>query len=220
MLELAGAVAPGQRTTDGRSIVPLLRSSGPPPAGWRNGLLVEHLGENNQWMSICGWVFNASGCEPPPRPGKDPSFLIDGPQNTWAQWRVVNATHDFSYTEFRDAAQPPSASATNVRAREKGADRCCHFFTSAAFFYAPRAFFFFARRRHFYRSGRSFTTRARTPGRATTRPAAMRPPTPASSGPWPRARWTLALEKVNRTNTNSVSIFFFFMKQISPHQRQ
>ena len=95
VMELAGAVPPGARTTDGRSFVPLLGAAGAPPAGWRNGLLIEHLGETNQWMSICGWVFNAS-CQPKPGPAKDPFFLIDGPQNTWAQWRVVNATHDFS----------------------------------------------------------------------------------------------------------------------------
>ena len=113
MLELSGATKPGDRTTDGRSIVPLLGAAGVPPQGWRNGLLIEHLGEKNQWMGICGWVFNASEC--PAKPAKDPMYLIDGPQNTWAQWRVVNATHDFSYTEFRDVTQPPSREATNVR---------------------------------------------------------------------------------------------------------
>jgi hypothetical protein len=111
MLELSGAVAPGVRTTDGRSIVPLLGAAGAPPVGWRSGVLVEHLGEKNQWMAICGWVFNAS-C-PPPQPQEDPYYLIDGPQNTWAQWRVVNATHDFAYTEFRGTERPPAARWTN-----------------------------------------------------------------------------------------------------------
>ena len=63
-------------------------------------------------MSICGWVFNAS-CTPPPSRDLDPMYLIDGPQNTWAQWRVVNSTHDFSYTEFRSIVDPPRARATN-----------------------------------------------------------------------------------------------------------
>ena len=112
MLELSGAVAPGVRTTDGRSLVPLLGAGGAPPQGWRSGVLVEHLGENNQWMSVCGWVFNAS-CAPAPTPQQDPFYLIDGPQNTWAQWRVVNATHDFSYTEFRDVARAPASAWTN-----------------------------------------------------------------------------------------------------------
>jgi arylsulfatase A-like enzyme len=113
VMELAGAAPPGARTTDGRSIVPLLGAGGPPPAGWRNGVLIEHMGEKNQWMSICGWVFNATSCPAKPDPAKDPYYLIDGPQNTWAQWRVVNATHDFSYTEFRDVTMPPARSATN-----------------------------------------------------------------------------------------------------------
>ena len=110
ILELSGAVSPGERTTDGKSIVPLLKASGPAPPGWReNGILIEHLGENNQWMGICGWVFNATNCPSP----RDAPYLIDGPQNTWAQWRVVNETHDFSYTEFRSKLDAPKPSATN-----------------------------------------------------------------------------------------------------------
>ncbi len=112
VLELTGAVAPGARTTDGRSLVPLLGAQGAPAVPWRNGVLVEHLGEKNQWMSVCSVIFNAS-CSPPPAPGDDPFYLIDGPQNTWAQWRVVNATHDFAYTERRAAGRPPAARWTN-----------------------------------------------------------------------------------------------------------
>ena len=112
VLELTGARAPGDRTTDGRSLVPLLGAAGPAPAGWRNGLLIEHLGESNQWMSICGWVYNAS-CAPKPGPRRDPPALIDGPQNTWAEWRVVNATHDFAFTEFRPQGTEPERRFTN-----------------------------------------------------------------------------------------------------------
>ena len=100
LLELAGAAAPGARPTDGRSLVPLLGpggDSGAPP-GWRaGGLLVEHLGEVNQWMQVCGTIWNAS-C---PGVAQDPYYLIDGPQNTWSMLRVINATHDLSYVEFR-----------------------------------------------------------------------------------------------------------------------
>jgi N-acetylglucosamine-6-sulfatase len=112
VMELAGARAPGARTTDGRSIVPILSAPGAPPAGWRNGLLIEHLGEANQWMSICGWVFNAS-CTPEPKPAKDPFYLIDGPQNTWSMYRVVNSTHNFAYTEYRPRGTVPSPNFTN-----------------------------------------------------------------------------------------------------------
>ncbi len=112
VMELAGARAPGARTTDGRSIVPLLNSAGAAPAGWRNGLLIEHLGEANQWMGICRWVFNAS-CKPNPGPETDPLYLIDGPQNTWSMYRVVNATHDFAYTEYRPWHSVPAPNNTN-----------------------------------------------------------------------------------------------------------
>jgi N-acetylglucosamine-6-sulfatase len=111
LLELAGATQPGERTTDGRSLVPLLAGgdAGAPP-GWREGgLLVEHLGEVNQWMQVCGTIFNAS-C---PGVAEDPFYLIDGPQNTWAMLRVVNDTHDISYCEFRPQTMPPVRSATN-----------------------------------------------------------------------------------------------------------
>jgi N-acetylglucosamine-6-sulfatase len=112
LLELAGATRAGQRTTDGRSLVPLLAAPGPPPAGWRAGVLIEHLGEVSQWMRVCGTVWNASdACAAPP--AADPPYLIDGPQNTWASWRVVNASADLSYTEFRPQGQPPVPAATN-----------------------------------------------------------------------------------------------------------
>ena len=112
VLELAGVTQPGERTTDGRSLSPLF-AGGAPPASWRKVALIEHLGEANQWMTICATVFNASGC--PASGGEDVSYLIDGPQNTWAMLRVANATMDLSYAEFRPIGTPPSAgaSATN-----------------------------------------------------------------------------------------------------------
>ena len=108
ILELAGAIPPGSRTQDGRSFVPLL-SGNLPPQDWRNGLLVEHLGEVNQWMNICGTIWNAS-C---PGVEEDPFYLIDGPQNTWAMWRVKNASHDFAYVEFRPQGSDPAQLNTN-----------------------------------------------------------------------------------------------------------
>lgn len=49
-LELAGVVPPGgQRTTDGRSLVPLLGGGTPP--SWRTTTLIEFFGFANQWMS-------------------------------------------------------------------------------------------------------------------------------------------------------------------------
>ena len=115
LLELAGAAQPGQRTTDGRSLVPLLRAGDAgAPAGWRaDGLLVEHLGEVNQWMQVCGTIWNAS-C---PGVAADPFYLIDGPQNTWSMLRVVNATHDVAYVEFRPQQAPLQRSSSNWTVR-------------------------------------------------------------------------------------------------------
>lgn len=60
MLELSGAAPPGARPTDGRSLLPLIAGGGVWPAGVRTGgLLVEHLGETNQWMNTCGWCVSA-----------------------------------------------------------------------------------------------------------------------------------------------------------------
>ena len=111
MLELTGAVASGVRTTDGRSLVPLLGGAAPP--SWRaGGLLVEHEGEVNQWMDICDYVFNASGCTSTPPP-VDPYYLIDGPQNTWSQLRILNSTHDWMYMEGRPVDSPLAPASTN-----------------------------------------------------------------------------------------------------------
>ena len=111
LLELAGAAAPGTRTTDGRSLVPLLQGGDAgTPAGWRaGGLLVEHLGELNQWMQVCGTIWNAS-C---PGVDADPFYLIDGPQNTWSMLRIVNATDDLSYVEFRPQQAPLARASSN-----------------------------------------------------------------------------------------------------------
>lgn len=107
VLELAGVTQPGQRTTDGRSFVPLL--GGGRPADWREEVLIEMMGVGNQWMGICGWVYNATPC-----PSKDDSYsLIDGPQNTYAMLRVVNASADISYAEYRPADRLQQPASTN-----------------------------------------------------------------------------------------------------------
>lgn len=115
LMELAGAVPAGTRTTDGRSIVPLLSpgNQGRWPGGVRDGgILIEHLGEVNQWMAICGWVFNATPCPPHPAT-KDPFYLIDGPQNTWSLLRIANETANLAYIEFRPQGSPIARSSTN-----------------------------------------------------------------------------------------------------------
>ena len=107
VLELAGVTQPGQRTTDGRSFVPLL--GGAKPAGWREEVLIEMMGVGNQWMDVCDYVFNATPC-----PSKaDAPSLIDGPQNTYAMLRIVNASADLSYAEYRPADRLQVRGATN-----------------------------------------------------------------------------------------------------------
>ena len=194
IMELAGAEPPGARTTDGRSLVPLLASGGAPPAGWRNGVLIEHLGEANQWMAICGWVFNAS-CTPKPRPAKDPYYLIDGPQNTWAQWRVVNvrARRDSARAALlavRIKLPPPSLPHTHTRTHTHRPRRPHTIFPTPNFVPGER------RPPARQPTGRSSTTLARTLGRAPTSP--LDHPCPRlqrSCGGSRRARRTAARER-------------------------
>jgi len=108
VLELTGAAPPGARTTDGRSLVPLLASPLPPP-GWRTQTLVEMPGIPYQFMNACDNVFDAQPCPSP----DDSAYLIDGPQSAFTMLRVVNATHDLTYAEFRPWTDYPSPSASN-----------------------------------------------------------------------------------------------------------
>ena len=60
-------------------------------------------------MNVCDTIYGAAPCPSP----ADSYHLIDGPQNTWASLRVINATHDLSYTEFRPIGTLPARAATN-----------------------------------------------------------------------------------------------------------
>lgn len=111
-LELAGKPAGGKRVSDGVSFAPLLKAAGAPPPGWRDGVLIEHISEVNQWMNVCDTIWNVSGC-PAAATDVDPFYLIDGPQNTWASWRVLNASHNFLFTAFRPQGSAPTRENTN-----------------------------------------------------------------------------------------------------------
>ena len=85
---------------------PLLASAGgAPPAGWRERVLVEFVGwQNDEWLSPCQFALtqphfvNCTGAHPP-------AGLINSASNRYTSIRVKNATHDALYSEFR----PPRA---------------------------------------------------------------------------------------------------------------
>ena len=140
LLELAGAVAPGERTTDGRSFVSLLSGRDDdevdeedsaddggegnmppvmgadertPRAAWvRDRVLIEFPGYPTQWLGPC-----ASAEKPPgvtcPRPAGVPLSLIDDPSNCYSALRIINATHNVLYAEYRPGGAAITPSSTN-----------------------------------------------------------------------------------------------------------
>lgn len=60
-------------------------------------------------MTACQVVFNMSGCGG----GSGTEYLIDGAQNTWAQLRIINASANLAYVEFRDIKAPLARASTN-----------------------------------------------------------------------------------------------------------
>jgi hypothetical protein len=110
LLELGGAVPPGNRTTDGRSFAALLRGS--PGGPWRDRLLIEFPGYPTQYLGPCGYYEDLPGVACPP-PAGEPQQLIDAPSNSYSALRIVNATHDVLYAEYRPGGSPITRSSTN-----------------------------------------------------------------------------------------------------------
>ena len=81
LLELASIAVPP--IMDGQSLVPLLTGK-PTPAGWRTRFASEFAEGGFQTY---GPFVGAAG-------------LYDNPDNQWRMLRVMNETHDFSYTEW------------------------------------------------------------------------------------------------------------------------
>ena len=112
LLALAGvpdAWPSGAGRRDGVSLLPLLASAGgAPPAGWRERVLVEFVGwQNDEWLSPCQFGLtqpNFVNCSVTP----PPAGLINSPSNRYTSLRVKNATHDALYGEWR----PPHSLAT------------------------------------------------------------------------------------------------------------
>jgi hypothetical protein len=61
-------------------------------------------------MDVCHTIYNTT-C--PPDAADDPFYLIDGPQNTFAMWRVKNETHDFAFAAFRPQGSAPTRKNSN-----------------------------------------------------------------------------------------------------------
>ena len=95
ILDLAG-VAPS-RTIDGRSFASQL--SADPPAWPRDRLITEYWGLGYTMRGPCH--NGTTAC-----PG-GPQALEDAPSNSWSALRVVNATHDVLYAEFRPTNTAP-----------------------------------------------------------------------------------------------------------------
>eukprot|EP01126_Amoeba_proteus_P066396 TRINITY_DN95_c0_g1_i1.p1 TRINITY_DN95_c0_g1~~TRINITY_DN95_c0_g1_i1.p1 ORF type:complete len:527 (-),score=59.63 TRINITY_DN95_c0_g1_i1:359-1762(-) len=109
ILELGGATAPHERTTDGRSLVPLFSSFEDDGLVWRSDLLIEFFGWFNvSTMTICDELFGLD-CD---NKKELPRYIVDFPDNTWAMLRIINQTTDLAYTEYRPYGSLPLSQST------------------------------------------------------------------------------------------------------------
>ena len=119
LLELAGvpnAWPSSSALRDGRSLVPVLLPSGRSGAGaaaaaWgRDRLLLEFVGwPTYEWLAPCTFGLAGDGpCGP-----ASPAGLVNAASNNWVALRVVNATHDFVFAEYRAPLAPLSPASTN-----------------------------------------------------------------------------------------------------------
>jgi len=93
MLELAGVPA-ADYVHDGRSFAGQLAAAPPP---WpRDRLVFEYWGMGYTMRGPC-----KNGTSPCPG---GPEALEDAPSNTWSGLRILNATHNIKYAEYRPAA--------------------------------------------------------------------------------------------------------------------
>ena len=103
VLELSG-VAAADYVHDGRSFATQLTAA--PPAWPRDRLLFEYWGMGYTMRGPCH-----NGTSPCPGGAE---ALEDAPSNTWSGLRIVNATHNIKYAEFRPAvASPIEPASTN-----------------------------------------------------------------------------------------------------------
>ena len=135
ILELAGLVNPNNRTTDGRSLVPLLItqqnttnlsstisatttttnsntvSSSIP---WRDRMLTEFVGWSDQeYLGPCNIGGQNVPFVPCPQPANIPLPLVNSPSNVYSAIRIINTTHNILYAEFRPQFSPLLPSSTN-----------------------------------------------------------------------------------------------------------
>ncbi len=102
LMDLAGVPdqwPDGSGRRDGRSLVPLLASGGGgPPPGWRDRVTLEFVGWIAQWQWLAPCTFGlAPACEG----AAPPAGLTNAASNCYTALRVLNATHDTLWAEFR-----------------------------------------------------------------------------------------------------------------------
>jgi hypothetical protein len=97
LLLTAGLLHSSGYQTDGTSFAQQLRPTPQPPT--RDRLLFEYWGMGYTERGPC-----KNGTSPCPNGAES---LEDAPSNTWAGLRIVNATHNIKYAEYRPAADSP-----------------------------------------------------------------------------------------------------------------
>jgi N-acetylglucosamine-6-sulfatase len=84
----------------------------PTPPTWRDRVLIEFVGwASQEWLAPCSW-----GLTPTPCAANDttaPAGLVNSPSNVYTALRVLNATHNTLYAEFRPPLAPLLPSQTN-----------------------------------------------------------------------------------------------------------
>ena len=98
VLELSGVGAAGY-LHDGRSFAGQLSAAAQAPPWPRDRLVFEYWGLG---FTMRGPCHNGTS----PCPG-GPEALEDAPSNTWAGLRILNATHNIKYAEYRPAVDSP-----------------------------------------------------------------------------------------------------------------
>jgi len=103
VLDLAGVPPAARPPTDGASFARELRGGAP---GARDRLVVEYGGWGTGYVPRGPCAVGCGMC------GRELTQLVDAPSNTYTGLRILNATHDLAYAEFRPSSLVPIARAS------------------------------------------------------------------------------------------------------------